>query len=432
MEGRKYQDQQYWGPLMSAETSDLQLAVVPRITIEAWCKSQAAVSITQDVMKDRRMSKPHMATMSGGLAGALQHYQNNATPSLILLEADEDRSRFLRELDQLAEYCDANTRVIALGRTNDILFYRELLARGVSEYLVEPYEVVDFVRAISQLYSAQSSGPLGRIIAFYGAKGGAGASTLAHNVAWCAANKIGISTVLADLDLPFGTAALDFNQDPAQGIADAVMAPDRLDGNVLDRLLTKIGGKLSLLAAPVNLEQSYDFDEEGFDSLTELLRATVPLTIFDIPHGWSGWVRRMMLAADEVVIVSEPELASLRNVKNMIDRLTIDRPNDRRPKVVLNKVNVPKRPEIKLDDFAKAIGFAPFMAVDFDTKNFGTAANNGQMLSELPNVRASAQCLDLAYGVTQKSEPKGGGKGAKQDLLGLLKSGTLFKSKKSS
>jgi pilus assembly protein CpaE len=415
---------------MTGEPNDLPLASVPRITIEAWCISPAARGLMQEVMKDRHMSKPHLDMMEGDISAALEHYETNTTPNLIILEAQGDRSEFLARLDQLAEFCDANTRVIALGRTNDILLYRELLSRGVSEYLVEPYDVVDMVRAISQLYAATTAAnPLGRIVAFYGAKGGAGASTLAHNVAWCAANKIGISTVLADLDLPFGTAALDFNQDPVQGIADAVLAPDRLDGNVLERLLTKLSEKLSLLSAPVNLEQAYDFEEEGFDSLVDLLRTTVPLTVLDVPHGWGGWVRRVMLAADEIVIVSEPDLASLRNVKNMLDRLLPDRPNDERPKVIINKVNIPKRPEIKQEDFAKAIGFPPISIIEFDPKNFGTAGNNGQMLGEIPNVKAYGQCLDLAYAVTRKGEPKAP---KKRDLISILKSGKLsLKLKKS-
>jgi pilus assembly protein CpaE len=407
---------------MSGEADDPVLASVPHITIEVWHRSATVLSLMQQVMKDRHMTKPHLEAMGGGIAAALEHYQSNATPNLIIVEASEDRRTFLYELDQLAEFCDANTRVIALGRTNDILLYRELLARGVSEYLVEPFDVLDLVRAISQLYVSTGSTSLGRIVAFYGAKGGAGSSTVAHNVAWCAANKIGVSTVLADLDLPYGTVALDFNQDPIQGIADALMAPDRLDGNVLERLLTKVGDKLSLLAAPVNLEQAYDFDEEGFDGLLDLLRATVPLTILDVPHGWSGWMRRVMLASDEIVIVSEPDLASLRNVKNMLDRLVPDRPNDDRPKVIINKVNIPKRPEIKKEDFGKAIGFPPFTIIEFDPKNFGTASNNGQMLGELPNVKAFGQFLDLTYAVTRKGEPK---VVKKRDLIALLKSGKL-------
>ena len=65
--------------------------------------------------------------------------------------------------------------------------------------------------------------------------------------------------MVADLDLGFGTAGLDYNQDPPQGIADAVFSPDRVDTAFIDRLLSKCTDHLSLLAAPATLDRVYDF-----------------------------------------------------------------------------------------------------------------------------------------------------------------------------
>ena len=87
-------------------------------------------------------------------------------------------------LDQLAEVCDAGTRVIVAGRVNDVTLYRELTKRGVSEYLITPIGTLDVVRAICSLFSSPDAKPVGRIIAVVGAKGGVGASTVAHNIAW--------------------------------------------------------------------------------------------------------------------------------------------------------------------------------------------------------------------------------------------------------
>ena len=92
--------------------------------------------------------------------------------------------------------------------------------------------------------------PVGRTIAVVGAKGGVGASTVAHNIAWAIARDLELDAVVTDLDLPFGTAGLDYNQDPPQGIADAVFSPERMDGAFVDRLLSKCTDHLSLLAAP--------------------------------------------------------------------------------------------------------------------------------------------------------------------------------------
>ncbi len=166
---------------------------------------------------------------------------------------------------QLAEYCDAGTKVVVLGKLNDIILYRQLIARGVSEYLVAPFGVVDFIQAISQLFSVPGAKPLGRVIAVVGAKGGVGASTVAHNLAWSLASVTEMATIIADFDLAFGTAGLDYNQDPPQGVAEAVFAPDRVDAVLVERLLSKCGEKLSLLAAPATLDRVLDFSEASFE-----------------------------------------------------------------------------------------------------------------------------------------------------------------------
>ena len=121
-----------------------------------------------------------------------------------------------------------------------------------------------------------------------GAKGGVGASTVAHNVAWAIARDLALDTVVTDLDLPFGTAGLDYNQDPPQGIADAVFSPDRIDTAFVDRLLSKCTDHLSLLAAPATLDRVYDFGAEAFDGVLDALRANIPCIVLDVPHSMVG------------------------------------------------------------------------------------------------------------------------------------------------
>jgi pilus assembly protein CpaE len=234
-----------------------------------------------------------------------------------------------------------------------------------------------------------------------GVKGGVGASTLAHNLAWAISRTLDLPTVIVDLDLPFGTAGLDFNQDPPQGIAEAVFSPERLDSNLLDRLLSKCTDKLSLLAAPATLERPYDLGETAFDALFDLLRATVPCVVLDVPHQWSAWARRALIGADEVVVVAAPDLANLRNSKNLLDVLRVARPNDVKPKLVLNGVGLLKRPEIAVADFAKGVEIAPAAVVPFDAKLFGTAANNGQMIGEVEAAhKINATFTELSRAVT--------------------------------
>src|SRR5215469_3044024 len=331
------------------------IAPVPRISIQAFCENAGTATAMQAAGEDRRMAKAHLKIQMGGIAAAAAAYRSAPTPNVVIIESESRDDELLAGLDQLAEVCDPGTRVIVIGRANDIVLYRELVRRGISDYLIGPVATLDVIRAVSSLFGTPDAKPLGRTIAVVGAKGGVGASTVAHNIAWSIARDMRLDAVVADLDLPFGTAGLDYNQDPPQGIADAVLSPERIDTAFVDRLLSKCTDNLSLLAAPATLERVYDFGTDAFDAIFDVLRGSVPFIVLDVPHVWSGWTKRTLIGADSILIVAGPDLANLRNAKNMVDLLRAGRPNDHRPHYCLNHVGIPKRPEIKAEEFAKAL-----------------------------------------------------------------------------
>ena len=383
------------------------IAPAPRISVQAFCEAVETAAAVQSASEDRRLAKAHVKIQMGGANAAVEAYRNSPTPNVILLEADARANEILLKLDQLAEVCDAGTRVIVVGRVNDVLFYRELTGRGVSEYLISPVGTIDIVRSICGLYSAPDAKPVGRIIAVVGTKGGVGASTVAHNVGWAIARDLSLDSVVVDLDLAFGTAGLDYNQDPPQGLADAVFSPDRIDTAFIDRLLSKCTDHLSLLAAPATLDRVYDFGAEAFDSTLDSLRSSTPCVVLDVPHQWSAWTKRLLVSADDILMVAGPDLANLRNAKNMVDLLRSSRPNDHRPYYCLNQVGVPKRPEITPADFAKALEDQPLAVIPFEPQIFGTAANNGQMIAEVSSGHKTAEMFrQLAKMLTGRAEAK--------------------------
>ncbi len=397
------------------------IAPLPRVTLQAFCETQEVAAAMQAVTADRRMDKVQARIQMGGPAAAVEAFRGAPTPNVIVLETVRDSSVLIANLDALAESCDPGTKVLVIGHVNDIQLYRELIRRGVSDYLVAPFGVLDLLRTLSELYAASGSATLGRTVAVVGAKGGVGASTVAHNVAWAIARNLDASTVVADLDIAFGTAGLDFNQDPPQGIADAVFAPERLDANMLDRLLSRCSENLSLLAAPAMLDRTIDLGEDAFDLLLDLLRTSVPCIVLDVPHLWTGWAKRALVGADEVAIVAAPELASLRNAKNLVDLLRAARPNDAMPRLILNQVGLPKRPEIEAAEFAKALGVEVMSSIPFDAQLFGTAANNGQMIAE---VQAGSKVADvfvqIGTALTGRGEQKRGKRSLFEPLVAKL------------
>jgi pilus assembly protein CpaE len=386
--------------------ADDYIAPAPRVSVQAFCETAETADAVQSAGEDRRLGKAYLTIQMGGVAAAIEAYRDVPTPNVIILET-EGRSDILAGLDELATVCDAGTRVVVIGTAHDVAPYRELVRRGVSDYVVGPVNALDVVRSICGLFSASEAVTVGRIIAIAGAKGGVGASTIAHNVAWTIARDLKLDSVVTDLDLAFGTASLDYNQDPLQGIANAVFSPDRLDTAVLERLLARCTDHLSLLAAPATLERVYDFGAEAFDSIFDTLRMTTPCIVLDIPHQWSGWTKRALVGADDILIVAEPDLANMRNTKNMLNLLKSARPNDRPPLYCLNQVGMPKRPEIEVHKFAKAIESEPIAAIPFDSRMFGTAANNGQMIAEIAaNHRISKTFLQIAQRLTGRGDTK--------------------------
>jgi pilus assembly protein CpaE len=169
-----------------------QIAPVPRISLQAFCESPETARIVRAAAADRRMERAHVSVHLGGALAAIEAYRDSPTPNVIVLDSAASRGELVAHIDALAEFCDSGTKVVVAGRINDIILYRELIARGISEYLVAPFGVLEFIRAISHLYTNAGAKPIGKIIAIIGAKGGIGASSIAHNIGF---------SIARDLDL---------------------------------------------------------------------------------------------------------------------------------------------------------------------------------------------------------------------------------------
>ncbi|MDB5528301.1 MAG: family ATPase [Devosia sp.] len=396
--------------------------LIPRITIQAFCEHSQTAQLVESAIHDRRMSKVALTTHNGGLDGAIETYKSNPTPNLIMVETTLPPGEIPAALSRLAEVCDASTRLILLGHVNDVMLYRELIRGGVSEYIVLPASAQSIVTAITDLFASEGAAPIGRTVGFVSAKGGAGSSTVAHNVAWAISQSLRQDALILDMDLAFGTAGLNFNQDPPHGLADALNVNQKIDQTMLDRLMSKAANHINLLTAPVTLDRTYDFEERDFEQIVELSQTAIPVVVLDIPHAWNSWIRHTLATIDEVVIVAEPDLANLRNAKNLADTIKALRPAETAPNLIINKFGLPRRPEISPGEFASSIECRLLGTIPFDAALFGTAANNGQMIAE---VSANNKINDIyrAVGlhVTGRQAVQSAGRGSSLKMPSFLK-----------
>jgi pilus assembly protein CpaE len=376
--------------------------VIPAITIHAFCEGPGAAAALEAASADRRLARAHVQIDTGGIDAAIAECAQGPAPNILVVEVAPPQ--MLARLDTLADRCDPATRIMVIGHINDITLYREVLKRGVSEYLLAPVSPAQFIEAVASLCGVQSVSETGRIVAFIGAKGGAGSSTVCHNAAWAISELLKCEVVVVDLDLAFGTAGLDFNQETTQGVAEALQAPERLDEALLHRLLTKCSQQLSILAAPVALDRDFDISAGACRTILDALRRYAPFGAVDLPHVWAPWVKQVLIDADEIVITAAPDLANLRNARNLIDLLEASGHNGNPPRLVVNMARQRKRPDLSVEEFASALELEPALVVEFDGETFGLAANNGQMIEEFSRKsRPARQFRELALALARRT-----------------------------
>jgi pilus assembly protein CpaE len=373
---------------------------IPHITIHAFCEDPSLINAMERATTDRRMARASAKIIRGGIDAAMRMYGKETSPNLIIVENRATGAQLYAQLDALADVCVAGTKVVVVGAANDVAVYRELISRGVTDYAVAPLDPLTIIELISDAYQDTETSRFGRVLAFVGASGGVGSSTLAQNVASTIAKSYACSVIFADLDLPFGTATLGFDLDATENISDALNDGSRLDDILLERLLTKEHEHLNVLTAPATLDHSHDLSEDAFERVIDVAQANASFVVVDIPHVWTPWVKKVLLAADEVVISALPTLASFRNVKNLVEMLRKARLNDEPPRLVLNQIGIPKRAEIRPEHFKDGLKIEPIARIPFDIR-VATAGNNGQMIADIaPKSVACKSVINIAKIIT--------------------------------
>jgi len=359
--------------------------------------------------EDRLLFRSDFDIRPGGLESAVSVLSEIASPNLLIVEMDASRDMFFQRLEELADVCDPTTRVILIGQHNDIELFQDLIKNGISDYLVGPVDVDKLRHSIAKIYQGQEADSDGRVIAFSGMTGGAGSSVVAHNTANELADLYGSRVLVLDLDICFGTAALNFNLQPRQTVVEALSQVGQLDDNLLDQFFMEFEQKVAILASPASLNAGVQISQGSFDALLNAVRSMGDFIILDLPHVWTPWVSDALAAADEVILVTKPDLTNLRNAKNVVEFIGPKRGVDAPTRLVLNQVGISKRADLTEKDFKDAVAMSPAVSIPYDADLFGRALTNGEMLSKIARKnKATTAIRELAHLVSgQKPLVKG-------------------------
>ena len=394
-------------PDVTPPPADDHIAPAPRVSVQAFCETVETAAAVQSAGEDRRLGKAHLKIQMGGMAAAIEAYRTAPTPNVIILET-EGRSDILAGLDQLATVCDSGTRVVVIGRVNDVTLYRELVRRGVSDYVIAPVNTLDVVRSICGLFSAPEA--KGRRPDHRDRRGQRAASAHPPSPTTSPGRSRAISRWI-----PWSPISISRSAPPA---STTIRTLRRASPMRYSRPIASIPRSSTVCCrnAPT-ISACWRRRRRWSGSTTSApTRSTRSSTRFaprcrascsTFPINGRDGPTRALVGADDILIVAAPDLANLRNTKNIFDLLKASRPNDRTPLYCLNQVGVPKRPEINASEFAKAIESQPIAAIPFDPQMFGSAANNGQMIAEISaNHRTTEMFLQIAQRLTGRGETK--------------------------
>ncbi len=355
--------------------------MILRISIGVFYLSAETAQAVEAIKEDRLFLRSRFDIHGGGVDKAVAYLEENQTPALLIVETTATGDAFYGQLNNLADVCAPDTVVLLIGAENDVALYRELIRLGIGDYLVGPVNADQLKGAISALFGDEEAGDAGRVIAFTGASGGVGSSVIAHNVAFELAKAYEKDVILIDLDIAYGTAGLAFNLQPRQTIVDILSQVDRLDEAIIDQYLLEVADRLSVLCSPASVSAGVQVSIEQFDGVMKIIRRMADLIILDVPHVWDPCMREILIDADDLVIVSRPDLTNLRNAKNMVEFFGQHRGDDVINRLVLSQAGAAKRADISEKDFRDALAMEPSVIIPYDPEAFCKAMNSGEMMS---------------------------------------------------
>lgn len=251
------------------------------------------------------------------------------TPKLLLLDLD-GQADLAVAIHQLEQHLKSGCLVIAFGEVNDITRYRLLRQLGIDDYLPKPLSLAALKESIDQAEQVAKTKTPAKVVAngathecqavaLVGCRGGIGVTSLAVALAKQSArlNKTQ-KTILLDLDIAYGSAALILDVEPGRGLVEALEDPSRLDALFLERAMVKLGDNLQLLAGDMGLEAEKIWTSDAPIKLIERLNETSEILFVDLPRAQVARYPQLLSKMDHVLLVTDLSINSLRNALRLI------------------------------------------------------------------------------------------------------------------
>ena len=278
-------------------------------------------------------------------------------------------------------------KVLVALREADVTTTRRLIREGAADVLPAPVSEAGLALSLERLLAAgaPATGPdraAGRLVAMIKAGGGVGATALAVQSAALLA-KGGTKACVADLDLQFGSAAVYFDLPDAVTVTDCLSSgASLLDTPFATALATHRTGA-RLLAAPRDVVALETLGPHEAEALLGALWRDFPLTIIDLPAGWTVWTSHVLNVVDHIVLVTHLSVPHVQAVKRQLRALAAQGLEARPLTLVCNSLSPDQTQSVSVKAAERAIGRDFDIVVPEDRRTMTAAINQGVELSAI-------------------------------------------------
>ncbi|MEY3666311.1 MAG: hypothetical protein RLZZ153_2493 [Pseudomonadota bacterium] len=355
-----------------------------------------------------------VSTQAGGVIEVLAEIER-VRPDLAIVHAPALEEAGL-DIFENALLAAPTTATILLSPHTSASFLRQAMRVGIREVLPLPMINGELASAISRqierLGLQRSPVPGGRIVALVPAKGGAGA-TFITSALGAALAASGLRTVLIDLNIPFGDAALYLSETrPPASVDQLARQSERLDGTLLDASCLVVSERLRLLAAPESAENVSDVTPDAVDRILSLARLRHRFVLLDMGRGVDPVTIRGLDRADEIVLIVQLTVPYLYAARRQLDLYTGLGYSRDKLRLLVNRQE--RGGDIALSEVTRTLGLPVSYTVPNSYRTVTWAVNHGiPVIDSAPRDAVSRAMLGIARQMTSAAAssdaPKRGG-----------------------
>ncbi len=291
--------------------------------------------------------------------------------------------------------------VFVVSEKTDGQYILQAMRAGIREFLTKPVDRKLLAEAVEKLVSHQNAPiQMGRLISILGTIGGAGASSLAVNLAAELAAIAGQDRVaLVDLDFRYGQLGTMLDLQPSYTIADLCDTPEQLDESMITKAMMKHDSGVQLLARPNSFTQADQITAAHCASVLSTLQQMYDYVVVDGPMRFDPGGLAVLDMADINILLIQLLVTSVRNVHRIIEELRDSGYNLGRFKLICNRVGR-ESAHLEVAHVEQTVNMKVAHQIPDDWKSVGSSINMGTPLSEAaPKSRVRTSIHELAQNI---------------------------------